>query len=80
MNHTTQRFPRTLHSIDGTSCLGIDGPIIPTRPGWLTLLVGSAARAAGGQPEPAPVVRAHAPPVSNRPSLWRRILCRIFSR
>ena len=39
MNHTTQRFPRTLRSIDGTSCLGIDGPIIPTRPGWVERLV-----------------------------------------
>ena len=35
MNHTTARFPRTMRSVDGTSCLGIDGPVIPTRPGWI---------------------------------------------
>ena len=34
MNYTTSRFARTMRSIDGTSCLGIDGPVIPTRPGW----------------------------------------------
>ena len=39
MNYTTARFARTLRSIDGTSCLGIDGPIIPTRPGWIERLV-----------------------------------------
>ena len=39
MNHTTARFPRTMRSVDGTSCLGIDGPVIPTRPGWLVRLM-----------------------------------------
>ena len=39
MNYTTQRFARTMRSIDGTSCLGIDGPVIPTRPGWWERLV-----------------------------------------
>ena len=34
MNYTTDRFARTMRSIDGTSCLGIDGPVIPTRPRW----------------------------------------------